>query len=59
MRTVDLWISSIDDTRPILTQKNKVLLRVSMDDIQIAYNRLVLLDMMTRDREMSKIRVVK
>jgi len=59
MMTVDLLISALDDTWPIVIRKDKVIIRVQMTDEQATYNRLKLLDCSIKDREISRLKAAK
>lgn len=59
MKTVILVASNLDDVHPIKLRQNRIEFKLRMNDAQIAYNRMVLLDAQIKDREIPKIRAIK
>ena len=59
MKKVELLISSLVDIEPYVIRNNKVVLTVWMNEIQIKLNRIMLVDLETENKAVSKIRMVK
>lgn len=63
MKQVELVISHIDDVSPFPKDdeldRGRIRLRVWMNEEQIAYNRMLILDLQLKNRGIPKIKAVK